>query len=556
MLEMDRRIDQVRQERQTEQVRWSQPIETHPELASTTRASKQTPTMSEDDAAKQIQGLYKINASKKEVKFQLMDRAALRIQKLHRVFRAKQELMRRQQTVAAERIQGLLKIKAAKAEVESRRRSIVRSGLKAAPLRPADKVVARRTSDAEREHAATKLQGMKKMMNAKIEAQELRAAKRRQLVEEELANSAQVIQRAARRAEAKKIAKNKRLEKEELEYVKIQERLLQAEQAEGLEKKAVEARHTPQAAKSGASYSAGTSTLSSGDDYMQRPDSGGFDGIPITDITEREWDTWLDSPDKPSTQQSSEAATAPPPSQLPGDANHKIALLEEQIGKLQQNLVQEHKNVIDLQNKNKQVEDLKMEKERQQRQIENLNGLLISHAGIIKSLQRQVVDLSPRTEMQYRGFPSYQPVQGLEDRAACKIQAQWRGHQTRKSLAEMKATGKTRHDQELKNEAAFIIQGFFKCVMAKKEAQRRRDEKEAATREDILSGLHLDAKEVMPVLSTSSANTPSATRRSVRDQYWGVIEQEAATLIQAQWRGYMARKRVNALRKSKSLSVA
>ena len=40
MLEMDRRIDQVRQERQTEQVRWSQPIETHPELASTTRASK------------------------------------------------------------------------------------------------------------------------------------------------------------------------------------------------------------------------------------------------------------------------------------------------------------------------------------------------------------------------------------------------------------------------------------------------------------------------------------------------------------------------------------
>ena len=74
---------------------------------------------------------------------------------------------------------------------------------------------------------------------------------------------------------------------------------------------------------------------------MQRPDSGGFDGIPITDITEREWDTWLDSPDKPSTQQSSEAATAPPPSQLPGDANHKIALLEEQIGKLQQNLVQE-----------------------------------------------------------------------------------------------------------------------------------------------------------------------------------------------------------------------
>ena len=36
----------------------------------------------------------------------------------------------------------------------------------------------------------------------------------------------------------------------------------------------------------------------------------------------------------------------------------------------------------------------------------------------------------------------------------------------------------TRHDQELKNEAAFIIQGFFKCVMAKKEAQRRRDEKE------------------------------------------------------------------------------
>ena len=57
----------------------------------------------------------------------------------------------------------------------------MRSGLKAAPLRPADKVVARRTSDAEREHAATKLQGMKKMMNAKIEAQELRAAKRRQL---------------------------------------------------------------------------------------------------------------------------------------------------------------------------------------------------------------------------------------------------------------------------------------------------------------------------------------------------------------------------------------
>ena len=77
----------------------------------------------------------------------------------------------------------------------------------------------------------------------------------------------------------------------------------------------------------------------------------------------------------------------------------EVASVPQPIGEFpcvfvrKQNTPCRSKNVIDLQNKNKQVEDLKMEKERQQRQIENLNGLLISHAGIIKSLQRQVVQV-------------------------------------------------------------------------------------------------------------------------------------------------------------------
>eukprot|EP00998_Keelungia_sp_KM082_P007321 NODE_3520_length_882_cov_125.060927_g3498_i0.p1 GENE.NODE_3520_length_882_cov_125.060927_g3498_i0~~NODE_3520_length_882_cov_125.060927_g3498_i0.p1 ORF type:complete len:287 (-),score=93.31 NODE_3520_length_882_cov_125.060927_g3498_i0:21-827(-) len=222
----------------------------------------------------------------------------------------------------------------------------------------------------------------------------------------------------------------------------------------------------------------------------------------------------------------------------------QINTLEERIRVLQEQVEQERAQADALDERDHELEVMRHERAKQQQQIANLNELLLSHANIIKQLQLQVVTLSPKEERAREEAARPNPTE--QQAAAQKIQANWKGHQDRVQYEQLKQAESAAVVDQAEDEAAAVIQGFFKANAAKQEVDQRRGVRENSP--DPFAPLAVGQG---PGAGRPSSQCSNGSRGSRRDQYKHVVEDEAAQLIQTTYKTTQAKQQTAVLKQDR-----
>eukprot|EP01012_Entosiphon_sulcatum_P031902 TRINITY_DN40621_c0_g1_i1.p1 TRINITY_DN40621_c0_g1~~TRINITY_DN40621_c0_g1_i1.p1 ORF type:complete len:1282 (+),score=256.96 TRINITY_DN40621_c0_g1_i1:54-3899(+) len=226
--------------------------------------------------------------------------------------------------------------------------------------------------------------------------------------------------------------------------------------------------------------------------------------------------------------------------------------------------------------------ELAEERRRQQREIERMNELLDSHSAIISQLVLQSNSLSSPEKAGPEGPPVVIQKATLEDsevtaarrsQAAVTLQRVFRGWWQRKQLTALRAALQEGTTSQVRQEAAEMIQCFWRRHRAKQAVAQRRAELTAARNIQHFYRNHTLSQQTACTATTApkdeiaardaaaakiqgfyrkAAAPPPAQRGPAplrhQEVYRRIVQEEAALLVQKQWRGVQSRKRVIALR--------